>query len=86
MYEALVRREYPPTGDDKVFGHIVSSCWNSSYSSIGDVEAAIKEVVGMSCEEGSAVCLSQEEHDACVRKCQEFLDKQGQELKESNVV
>jgi serine/threonine protein kinase len=86
MYEALVRGKYPPTEDDRVLGHIVSSCWHSSYDSMEDVEAAIERVVGMLCEEGSVVRLSPEEHDVCVRKCQEFLAQQGQEHKENNPV
>ncbi|KAK4149899.1 hypothetical protein C8A00DRAFT_46586 [Chaetomidium leptoderma] len=86
MCEALVRGKYPPTGDDGVLGHIVSSCWHSSYDSMADVEAAIERVVGMLCEEGSAVRLSLEEHDLCVRNCQEFLAQQGQVHKENNTV
>ncbi|KAL2131888.1 hypothetical protein VTI74DRAFT_4473 [Chaetomium olivicolor] len=82
MYDALVRGEYPPAEDDGVLGHIVSSCWHSSYDKMEDVEAAIKQAVGMLCEESSPVCLSPEEHDICVRKCQEFLAQQGQETKE----
>ncbi|KAL2015437.1 hypothetical protein VTK56DRAFT_5503 [Thermocarpiscus australiensis] len=85
MYEALVQGKYPPTEDDVVLGHIASSCWHSSYDSMEDVEAAIDRAVGMLREEGSAVCLSLKEHNACVRKCQEFLAQQGQEYKETNL-
>ncbi|KAK4236834.1 hypothetical protein C8A03DRAFT_45242 [Achaetomium macrosporum] len=65
MYEALVRGIYPPTEDDSVLGHIVSSCWRSSHDSMED--------------EGSAVRVSREDYEACVRRCQEFLAQQGQE-------
>jgi serine/threonine protein kinase len=86
MHEALLQGNYPPTEDDAVLGHIVSSCWHSSFESMGDVEAAIERVVGQLCEEGSAICLSQEEHDICVQKCREFLAQQGQEHRENNAV
>ncbi|KAK4041547.1 hypothetical protein C8A01DRAFT_34386 [Parachaetomium inaequale] len=80
MYQALGRGEYPPTEDDGVLGHIVSSCWHSSYGSMEDVEAAVERVFGTLCEQGNpAACLSLEEHDVCVRKCQEFLAQQGEE-------
>lgn len=53
---------------------------------MADVEAAIERAVGMLYEQGSAVGLSLEEHDLCVRKCQEFLAQQGQMHKENNTV
>lgn len=86
MYEALVQGKYPPTENDGVLGHIVSSCWHSSYDSMEDVEAAIERVVGMLCEEGNAIRLSQEEHEVCVRTCREFLAQQEQEQKENDAV
>jgi hypothetical protein len=79
MYDALVQGEYPPTEDDGVLGHVVSSCWHSSYESMQDIEAAIGKAVGMLCEEGSAACLSPEEHDICVEKCREFIARQGEQ-------
>jgi serine/threonine protein kinase len=39
MYDALVQGEYPPTEDDDVLGHVVSSCWLSTYDSMKEVEA-----------------------------------------------
>lgn len=78
MYEALVREEYPPTEDDRVLGHVVLSCWHSRYDSMGDAEVDINQAIGTLCEDGSATCLSPEEHDACVRKCQEFLAQHEQ--------
>ncbi|KAK3290798.1 kinase-like domain-containing protein [Chaetomium fimeti] len=86
MYAALVRGKFPPTGDDAVLGHVVSSCWHSNYESMEDVEVAIELAVGMMCEEGSAVCLSLEEQDLCVRKCQEFLVQQVQSHKNNETV
>ena len=85
MHEALVRGEYPQTGDDCILGHIVRSCWHSLYESMKDVEKAIEGAVGRLVEEDSvAVHLSLEEYDACMQKCREFL--QGQANNDSTEV
>ncbi|KAL2190281.1 hypothetical protein L209DRAFT_740882 [Thermothelomyces heterothallicus CBS 203.75] len=47
-YDARVRGEFPPTEDDGVLGHVVSSCWHATYEGIEDMEAAIQRAVGMS--------------------------------------
>ena len=81
MYGALVRGEFPPTGDDGILGAVVTSCWHSDYDSMEDVEAAIEQAVSsIICEESSVVSLPLEEHDLLVRKCREFLVQQDRAL------
>ncbi|KAK3324337.1 kinase-like domain-containing protein [Cercophora scortea] len=81
MYGALIQGQYPSTEDDRVLGHVVSSCWHASYDSMADVEAAVEHALKVSgvilCGKQSAAPLSVEEHDGYVRKCREFLAQQG---------
>ncbi|KAL2162608.1 hypothetical protein VTH06DRAFT_6444 [Thermothelomyces fergusii] len=79
IYDALVRGEFPRTEDDGVLGHVVSSCWHAAYESMADVEADIARSVGTLHEEAAVDRPSAEEHDVYVRKCREFLDRQGRE-------
>ncbi|KAK7403725.1 hypothetical protein QQX98_010497 [Neonectria punicea] len=74
MHEALVRGEYPPTGDDCTLGPVVSSCWNARHGSMKEVENAIKLAIGMLDREGSVSAhISPLEYDLCIQKCREFL-------------
>lgn len=74
MHEALVRGEYPPTGDDCILGLVVSSCWNARYGSMKDVENAIELAIGMPDREDSVSAhVSPLEHELCIQKCREFL-------------
>ncbi|AEO60755.1 hypothetical protein MYCTH_2129884 [Thermothelomyces thermophilus ATCC 42464] len=37
MYDARVRGKFPPTEDDGVLGHVVSSCWHAPYDRMEDM-------------------------------------------------
>lgn len=77
MHDALVRGEYPPVDDDRILGHVISSCWHSRYESMEDLDATIGRAVGMLYHEDSvATPLSPEEHNSNVQFCRRFLSQQ----------